>query len=88
MLMRFCRIFHALAKLCSFCLDGNAQTCTHCDWARSCENVSYAIWEQQWRRLACTSVQSDQHFCCWLFRLDVASIHIILSFKILASFCS
>ena len=35
-------------------------------WARSCENVSYAICEQQRRRSACASVQSDQGLCCSL----------------------
>ena len=33
-------------------------------WARPWENVSYVICEQQRRRLACASVQSDQHLCC------------------------
>ena len=37
-------------------------------WARSCENVSYAICEQQRRRSACASAQSDQHLCCSLLR--------------------
>ena len=31
-------------------------------WARSCENVSYAICEQQMCKSACTSARSDQHF--------------------------
>ena len=35
-------------------------------WARSCENVSYAICEQQRRRSACGSAQSDQRLCCSL----------------------
>ena len=35
-------------------------------WARSCENVSYAICEQQRRRSACASAQSDQRLCCSL----------------------
>ena len=34
--------------------------------ARSCENVSYAICEQQRRRSACASAQSDQRLCCSL----------------------
>ena len=38
------------------------------NWARSCKNVSYAICEQQRRRSACTSAQSDQHLCCSLLR--------------------
>ena len=37
-------------------------------WARSCENVSYAICEQQRCRSACAIAQSDQHFCCSLLR--------------------
>ena len=37
-------------------------------WARSCENVSYAICEQQRCRSACASTQSDQHLCCSLPR--------------------
>ena len=37
-------------------------------WARSCENVSYVICEQQRYRSACTSAQSDQHLCCLLLR--------------------
>ena len=36
------------------------------NWARSCENVSYAICEQQRCRSACASAQSDQHLCCSL----------------------
>ena len=35
-------------------------------WARSCENVSYAICEQQRRRSAYASAQSDQRLCCLL----------------------
>ena len=54
-------------------------------WARSCENVSYAICEQQRCRLACASAQSDQHLCCSLLRqYDMYTS----SIKILASFCS
>ena len=37
-------------------------------WARSCENVSYGICEQQRYRSACASAQSDQHLCCSLLR--------------------
>ena len=35
--------------------------------ARSCENVSYVICEQQRRRSACASAQSDQHLSCSFF---------------------
>ena len=38
------------------------------EWARSCENVSYAICEQQRCSSTCTSAQSDQHLCCSLPR--------------------
>ena len=37
-------------------------------WARSCENVSYAICEQQRCRSVCASAQSYQHLCCSLLR--------------------
>ena len=37
-------------------------------WARSCENVSFAIFEQQRCRSACASAQSDRHLCCSLLR--------------------
>ena len=37
-------------------------------WAKSCENMSYAICEQQRRRSACASAQSDQHLYCSLLR--------------------
>ena len=37
-------------------------------WVRSCENISYAICEQQRCRSACASMQSDQHLCCSLLR--------------------
>ena len=38
------------------------------DCARSWENVSYAVCEQQKRRSACISMQSDHHFYCSLLR--------------------
>ena len=57
------------------------------NWARSCENMSYAICEQQRRRLACTSAQSDQHVCCSLFKLYDMYTCYIQSFKILVGFC-
>ena len=57
-------------------------------WARSCENVSYAICEQQRCRSACASAQSDQHLCCSLLRqYDIYTCY-IQSFVILASFCN
>ena len=37
-------------------------------WATSWENMFYAICEQQRRRSACASVQSDQHLCYLLLR--------------------
>ena len=55
-------------------------------WARSCENVSYAICKQQRHRSACASAQSDQHLCCSLLRkYDMYTCN-IQRFKILASF--
>ena len=57
-------------------------------WARSCENVSYAICKQQRRRSACASVQSDQHLCCLLLKQYDMYTCYIQSFTILASFCS
>ena len=57
-------------------------------WARLCENLSYAICEQQRWRSACTSAQSDQHLCCSLLREYDMSTCFIQRFKILASFCS
>ena len=46
-----------------------------------------AICEQQSRRLACASVQSDQRLCCSLPRLYNISSFYIQNFKPLASFC-
>ena len=57
-------------------------------WARSCENVSYVICEQQRRRSACASAQSDQHLCCSLLKAYDMYTCYIQSFKILASCCS
>ena len=37
-------------------------------WAGPWENVSYVICEQQRRRSACASAQSDQRLCCSLLR--------------------
>ena len=42
--------------------------CLLCIWAGPWENVSYVICEQQRRRSACASAQSDQHLCCSLLR--------------------
>ena len=57
-------------------------------WARPWENVSYAICEQQRRRSACASAQSDQHLCCSLPRQNDTSSLYIRNFKILAGYCS
>ena len=35
----------------------------HCQWAWTQENLSSEVCEQQWRRPACTSAQSDQPLC-------------------------
>ena len=56
-------IIKAQMKQSLTCLAARAVT-----WARSCENVSYAICEQQRCRSACASAQSDQHLCCSLLR--------------------
>ena len=57
-------------------------------WARPWENVSYAICEQQRRRSACASAQSDQRLCCSLQRQNDTSSFYIRNFKILAGLCS
>ena len=57
-------------------------------WARSCENVFYAICDQQRCRSACASAQSDQHLYCSLLRQYDMYTCYIQSFMILASFCS
>ena len=51
-------------------------------------SVPYAVCEQQRRRSACASAQSDQHLCCSLPRLyDIFSIY-IGNFMTLTSFFS
>ena len=55
---------------------------------RPCENVSYAICEQQRRRSACASAQSDQRLCCSLPRQNDTFCLYIRNFKILAGLCS
>ena len=57
-------------------------------WARSCENVSYAICKQQRCRSACASAQSDQHLYCSLLKRYYMYTCYTQSFKILASFCN
>ena len=47
----------------------------------------YTICEQQRRRSACASAQSDQHLCCSLPRKYNISSFYIRNFKPLASFC-
>ena len=56
------------------------------NWAGPCENVSYVICEQQRRRSACASAQSDQRLCCSLLRC--ISRFYSRNFKILADLCS
>ena len=47
----------------------------------------FALWEQQRRRSACTSAQSDQHLCCSLLRqYNICSCY-VLNFKTIASLC-
>ena len=50
--------------------------------------MSYAICEQQRRRSACASAQSDQRLCCSLPRQNDTSSLYIRNFKILAGLCS
>ena len=57
-------------------------------WAGPWENVSYVICEQQRRRSACASAQSDQRLCCSLLRYYNISRFYSRNFKPLASFCS
>ena len=49
--------------------------------------LAFVMCEQQRRRSACTSAQSDQHLCCLLPRLYNVSSLYIRNFKPLASFC-
>ena len=58
------------------------------NWARPWENMSYAICEQQRRRSACASAQSDQRLCCSPPRQNDTSSLYIRNFKILAGLCS
>ena len=60
----------------------------HKVWARSWENVSYGMCEQQRRRSACASGQSDQRLYCSLPRQNDTSSLYIRNFKILAGLCS
>ena len=52
------------------------------------EKMSYAICEQQRRRSACASAQSDQRLCCSLARQNDTFSLYSRNFKILASLCS
>ena len=45
----------------------------------------FALCEQQRRRLACTSAQSDQHLCCSLLRQYNVCSRYVLNFKTIAS---
>ena len=47
----------------------------------------FALFEQQRRRSACASAQSDQHLCCSLHRLYNTSSFYIRNFKPLPSYC-
>ena len=62
--------------------------CDKIKWARSCENVSYDICEQQRCRSACASAQSDQHLCYSRPRLYNAYNFYTWNSKTLASRCS
>ena len=56
------------------------------DWAGPWENVSYVICEQQRRRSACASAQSDHRLCFSLLRYDNISRFYSRNVKSLASF--
>ena len=56
-------------------------------WAGPWENVSYVICEQQRRKSACASAQSDQRLCCSLLRQYNISRFYSRNFKTPASFC-
>ena len=56
-------------------------------WAGPWENVSYVICEQQRRRSACASAQSDQRLCCSLLIWYNISRFYSRNFKTLGSFC-
>ena len=89
-----CTLRHILVRFL-FCYTSHSVRCVlkqnvpvYYNWARPWENVSYAICEQQRRRSACASAQSDQQLCCSLPRQDKnSSLHIRI-FKILADLCS
>ena len=58
-------------------------------WAMLCENVSYAICEQQNSRSADIPAQSDQRLCCSLLRKkDILYTCFVQRFRILACLCS
>ena len=54
-------------------------------WATSWENLFYAICEQQRRRSACASAQSDQRICCSLPGYCNTTTYYSQNFKTLAS---
>ena len=56
-------------------------------WAGRWENVSYVICEQQRRRSACASAQSEQRFCRSLLRYYNISRFYNRDFKTPAGFC-
>ena len=47
----------------------------------------FALCEQQRRRSACTSAQSDQHLCCSFLRQYNTCSCYVLNFKTIASLC-
>ena len=57
-------------------------------WATSQENLSSGVGEQQRRRPACASAQSDQCLCYSLFRKDHMEACYEGNFNFLASLCS
>ena len=59
-----CLVPDNIRNASTFCEYTDSKKFRYIIWARSCENVSYDICEQQRRRSACASAQSDQHLCC------------------------
>ena len=52
------------------------------------KKTCFALCEQQRRRSACASTQSDQHLCCSLCRWYNTCSCYVLNFNTLANFCS
>ena len=57
-------------------------------WASSRENLSSVVFEQQRRRPACASTQSDQRLCYSLFEITISKLATSDNFDFIASLCS